>query len=293
MESLVFLHDAIAYEDPQTDLRFDSWDLAMLSGSLRGGLSLAVFLTVLNQVSLVHAALRMGDRGNLVAQLQQELRIPADGVFGPQTQAYVTAYQRLSGLPVSGVADAATLAALGLPADTSDQTAKSAPPQNSAPSSSPTRTTQTAIVIASSGLNVRSTPAGDITGRLEPNQTVSLTGDRRPAGRHHWVQLTTGGWVAEGYLKMAGGATGGVTGSVAPQPSVQPPASRPVSRAGGGRVSARTGLIVRDTPGGREIGSLLNGQPVQVKGDRAFANGRNWVQLSSGGWVAADYVALN
>jgi Putative peptidoglycan binding domain/Bacterial SH3 domain len=289
MESLVFLHDAIAYEDPQTDLRFDSWDLALLSGSLRGGLSLAVFLTVLNQVSLVHAALRMGDRGNLVAQLQQELRIPADGVFGPQTQAYVTAYQRLSGLPVSGIADAATLAALGLPADASGGAGKPAPPQNAAPS--PAKTAQTAVVIASSGLNVRSTPAGDLTGRLEPNQTVSLTGDRRPAGRHHWVQLTTGGWVAEGYLKMVGGTTGGV----APQP-VQPPAAKPVSRpsaGGAGRVSARTGLIVRDAPGGREIGSLLNGQQVKVKGDRAFANGRNWVQLSSCGWVAADYVALN
>lgn len=291
MESLVFLHDAIAYEDPQTDLRFDSWDLTMLSGSLRGGLSLAVFLTVLNQVSLVHAALRMGDRSNLVAQLQQELRIPADGVFGPQTQAYVTAYQRLSGLPVSGIADAATLAALGLPGDTPGQAANPAP-QNSAPSPSPAQKAQSAVVTASGGLNVRSTPAGDVTGWLEPNQTVSLTGDRRPAGRHHWVQLTTGGWVAEEYLKVAGGATGG---GVAPQP-VQPPAAKPVSQptaGGAGRVSARTGLIVRDAPGGREIGSLLNGQQVQVKGDRAFANGRNWVQLSSGGWVAADYVALN
>jgi peptidoglycan hydrolase-like protein with peptidoglycan-binding domain len=296
MESLVFLHDAIAYEDPQPELRFASWDLAILSGSLRGGLSLAVLLAVLNQVSLAQAALKMGDRGGPVAKLQQELRIQADGVFGPQTQAYVTAYQRLSGLPITGIADTATLAALGLPADGPAGNAAAPPtqPQTAQPVATTAATRLSAVVIASSGLNVRDTAAGEVVRRLDHNQTVRLTGDRRTAGRHHWVQLAEGGWVAAEYLSLKGEATGEAR---VPPAIVQPPATKPVTtpqaRNAGGRVSARTGLIVRETPGGPVVGSLLNGQTVKVKGDRKFANGRDWVQLATGGWVAADYVAMN
>src|SRR4051794_13177067 len=46
--------------------------------------------------------LTYGDRGSSVAQLQQALHIPADGIFGPQTKGAVRDFQDQHGLPMSG-----------------------------------------------------------------------------------------------------------------------------------------------------------------------------------------------
>ena len=59
-------------------------------------------------------ALKQGSRGPVVAELQQKLVIPADGVFGPQTARAVRRYQRQKGLVVDGVVGAQTADALGL-----------------------------------------------------------------------------------------------------------------------------------------------------------------------------------
>lgn len=56
--------------------------------------------------------IRRGDRGEQVRALQTALGIPADGVFGPDTEAAVRAFQRAAGLAPDGIAGAATLAAL-------------------------------------------------------------------------------------------------------------------------------------------------------------------------------------
>ncbi len=65
--------------------------------------------------------LRRGDRGPLVATVQRALaRLGisvvggADGVFGAYTEAAVRRFQSSRGLPATGVADAATAAAMGL-----------------------------------------------------------------------------------------------------------------------------------------------------------------------------------
>jgi peptidoglycan hydrolase-like protein with peptidoglycan-binding domain len=67
---------------------------------------------------------KVGDRGAGVAALQQALiragisvRGGADGVFGPATAEAVRAFQRAKGLSVTGLVDATTAAALGLPVD--------------------------------------------------------------------------------------------------------------------------------------------------------------------------------
>jgi hypothetical protein len=55
-----------------------------------------------------------GDRGAAVRQIQRKLGIPADGVFGPQTERAVRRFQRAKGLVADGVVGPLTRAALGL-----------------------------------------------------------------------------------------------------------------------------------------------------------------------------------
>jgi len=61
---------------------------------------------------------KMGDSGDAVRQAQRALRrtpntaLAVDGSFGPQTEAATKDFQKQAGLPVTGVVDAATWAAL-------------------------------------------------------------------------------------------------------------------------------------------------------------------------------------
>jgi lysozyme len=64
------------------------------------------------------SALRIGDRGPAVAELQQKLvaagyTLAVDGDFGPQTARAVSAFQADEGLAVDGIAGPETMAALG------------------------------------------------------------------------------------------------------------------------------------------------------------------------------------
>jgi len=56
--------------------------------------------------------LQVGCSGADVKHLQSLLKVPADGVFGPQTKAAVQAFQRTNGLTADGVVGPRTLAAL-------------------------------------------------------------------------------------------------------------------------------------------------------------------------------------
>jgi peptidoglycan hydrolase-like protein with peptidoglycan-binding domain len=58
--------------------------------------------------------LKRGTRGPAVVELQRALRIPTDGVFGPQTARAVRRFQARHGLVVDGVVGPQTAAALGL-----------------------------------------------------------------------------------------------------------------------------------------------------------------------------------
>ena len=57
-----------------------------------------------------------GDRGPAVRGIQRALGVPADGVFGPQTERAVRRFQRRKGLVADGVVGPQTRKALGLDA---------------------------------------------------------------------------------------------------------------------------------------------------------------------------------
>ena len=56
--------------------------------------------------------LHLGSSGDLVAHVQRALGLTADGVFGPQTDAAVRAYQARAGLEVDGVVGPITWASI-------------------------------------------------------------------------------------------------------------------------------------------------------------------------------------
>jgi murein DD-endopeptidase MepM/ murein hydrolase activator NlpD len=57
-------------------------------------------------------AFKLGSHGDAVAEIQRQLGVSADGIFGAQTQAAVTAFQARNGLDVDGVVGPATWTAL-------------------------------------------------------------------------------------------------------------------------------------------------------------------------------------
>jgi Transglycosylase-like domain/Putative peptidoglycan binding domain len=92
----------------------------------RAGLGVLLALTALGvmapgaQADTVKASasaevvVKRGDRGSAVRQIQSKLGIPADGVFGPQTERAVRRFQRSKGLLVDGIVGPQTRSALGL-----------------------------------------------------------------------------------------------------------------------------------------------------------------------------------
>jgi peptidoglycan hydrolase-like protein with peptidoglycan-binding domain len=55
---------------------------------------------------------RVGSKGESVKKVQELLNLNADGDFGPGTEKAVKAFQKKSGLPVTGIVDQATLKSL-------------------------------------------------------------------------------------------------------------------------------------------------------------------------------------
>jgi len=84
--------------------------VALLSVPVAGSADTIGGATASNEV-----VVKRGDRGPAVRTIQRALGMPADGVFGPQTDRAVRSFQRGRGLMADGVVGPLTRTALGLP----------------------------------------------------------------------------------------------------------------------------------------------------------------------------------
>ena len=128
--------------------------------------------------------IKRGDRGAAVRQIQSKLGIPADGVFGPQTERAVKRFQRGKGLLVDGIVGPQTRSALGL-----DSFSSNSVRHRSAGGRVPA--ILRAIAQCESGGNPRAvSPGGQYRGKYQFSQGTweGLGGTGDPAKAPEWKQ---------------------------------------------------------------------------------------------------------
>jgi len=125
---------------------------------------------------------KRGDRGPAVRSIQRALGIPADGVFGPQTERAVRRFQRRKGLLVDGVVGPQTRGALGLaPFTRSSVRSRSVPVPG---------VLQRIAECESGGNPSAVSPGGTYRGKYQFTRDTwrRLGGDGDPADAPEWVQ---------------------------------------------------------------------------------------------------------
>jgi peptidoglycan hydrolase-like protein with peptidoglycan-binding domain len=126
---------------------------------------------------------KRGDRGSAVRQIQSRLGIPADGVFGPQTERAVRRFQRAKGLVVDGVVGPQTRRALRLGTFSPSSVRRS--------SGGSVRSILRAIAECESGGNPRAvSPSGLYRGKYQFSRATwkRLGGKGDPADAPEWMQ---------------------------------------------------------------------------------------------------------
>ena len=104
--------------------------------------------------SLGSVDLTVGARGSAVRQLQRDLGVASDGIFGPQTEHAVLSFQRSHGLPVTGLVGPLTRAALGQSSPAQQTTAGATEPSTTAPvlGAGTVRAIQSALGVTADGI---------------------------------------------------------------------------------------------------------------------------------------------
>jgi peptidoglycan hydrolase-like protein with peptidoglycan-binding domain len=138
---------------------------------------------------------KRGHRGSGVRQIQRRLRIPADGVFGPQTERAVRRFQRSKGLVADGIVGPMTRGALGLEPFSRSSVGRTRRSSGSRPTngSRPTKVPRIleAIAQCESGGNPRAVSAdGRYRGKYQFSQGTweGLGGTGDPAKAPEWKQ---------------------------------------------------------------------------------------------------------
>ncbi len=161
-----------------------------------------------------------GSSGAAVSDIQQQLGVGVDGVYGPETEAAIFDFQSRSGLQVDGVAGPETLRALGLSYLVDGNLVNVGGPADPVYTQSYNSSNlgERAIVRTQSGIGVqiRDRPNGNPVGGLDDGAAVYLSGRQQSAGGYRWAELArpNQGWVASEYLApySIGGPGGGFPG---------------------------------------------------------------------------------
>ena len=128
---------------------------------------------------------KRGDRGSAVRSIQQELGIPADGVFGEQTERAVKRFQRSHDLVPDGIVGPLTRGALGLRPFSSRSLRRTSDRSVSVPAA------LRRIAECESGGNPRAvSPGGQYRGKYQFSRATwrALGGSGDPADAPEWQQ---------------------------------------------------------------------------------------------------------
>lgn len=288
MELLAFTQAAVAFED-STPIQVRQWSqgrilpigMSLPSSAWVNLLSIAVFAATVGAASTAQAALcKSGDRGLAVKEIQDALQTGGyyqgsiDGIYGTQTEQAVRIFQREKALAIDGKVGNRTLAALSL----GDQGIFGNSRCNAGDASTRTRSYRVSSV---SGLNVRSSPAGDVIGGLEPDAVVTLADETQQAGSYQWGRLADRtGWVALHYLAPIESQRASRSTSAAPADR-----SYRVSTPRGLRIRAEAALSAPI------VGSLMGGNAVSLTAEERVSGGYTWGKLAGrSGWVAKEFL---
>lgn len=235
METLAFVHCAIAYEDsgPEPQLRsLEELKLSIPSSTLVGLAGGAIAVSaVMTAASNADAAIRRKDACPNVQTVQQALeRVrhdpgTVDGIFGGKTEYAVIRFQQRKGLAPDGVVDAATAEALGLN------------PDIACGSDGDSSKASNTIKVTASSLNVRSGPGEghSVIDVLHNGQTVETI----ESITDNWVQLKAGGWVSTAHVTGEENVRGG--GGSESGNQVLPKATRLVLKRGERKLDVYSG----------------------------------------------------
>lgn len=271
MESLAYIHAAVAYEDPNPAPELQV-SLEIPSSVWLGTLSTAVVVSAVGGVAPeAQAVVRFGDTCAQVRDVQSALASAGfspgsiDSVFGSNTLSSVRRFQLSKGLAVDGVVGPATASRLGLSGpiyNVGVRCGVGGPGDNGGPDF---------VRVSTNGspLTVRNGPG---TGFAPIDYLSNGTVVRVVGSSGGWYNISGGGWISQAWTSESSGDDGdGFSG-------------------GGGNYFVSTNgstLLVRNGPGTgfAVIDELFNGTSVTI----VEVSG-GWGRLSGGGWVSMNWL---
>lgn len=134
------------------------------------------------------------------------------------------------------------------------------------------------------GLNVRKSPAGEVTGMIADGSTVVLTGQTNG----EWVELEGGSWVSRYHLvhsNQPAAAANSVTATASRENS-ESIGIQENSAPGTAIVRSGSGINIRRSPDGEIFASVPDGTTVILTGETSGG----WVEIEGGGWVSEAFL---
>ncbi|MBE9098601.1 hypothetical protein [Vacuolonema iberomarrocanum] len=280
MESLAYIHNAVAYE---SDEPLPEMQLALPSSAWIATSSLTLSL--------------------LLVGLPQDALATVTGVVQTGGSSLLNVRNAPNGDVVTTIQNGATLELTGQTQDgwleTTDgnwvmaqyvesaPTAAAANPDNVDPNAQQQATAAPRVAYVNTNgasLNVRSEPDGSIVRTVDDGSQLQLSG-RSDSG---WLETADGNWVVAQFVQSTqpNGAESMTTTAQSPDLAASP------SPAVGG--AAQTGVVstggsplnIRQTPDGEVVGQLQDGSQVELTGREQDG----WVERVGGTWLQADFV---